>query len=200
MSKNKPIIGILGGIGSGKSTAAAAFACLGCAVIDADALAHEVLGRPEVVAAVAERFGDEVLDAAGAVDRRRLARAVFEDPAGVEFLNGLIHPRVLRVCEGLIEQYQADAVSGVVLDMPLLLEAGWEKKCDFLVFVDCEAAKRLERSAKKGKMDASQLKKREKYQISLDKKKEIAHYRVHNNSEISDVAEQIAQIFSCITK
>ena len=196
----KPVIGILGGIGSGKSTVAAAFGVLGCAVIEADTLAHGVLNEPEVTAAVVRRFGPAVLTAEGVVDREALGRRVFDDPAGIDFLNGLIHPRVLQLCEGFIVQYQADAAAaGIVLDMPLLMEVGWEKKCDFLIFVDCESQKRLERSLKKGKIDASQLKKREKYQISLDKKKEIAHYSVHNNSEISEVTEQVAQIFSCIT-
>lgn len=196
----KPAIGILGGIGSGKSTVAQAFGALGCAVIDADALAHGVLDEPAVVAAVRERFGRDVLNALGRVDRSRLAERVFAQTEHTAFLNGLIHPRVLRVCEELIDRYQIDpAAAAIVLDMPLLLEVGWEKKCDILVFVDCDWEKRLERTLKKGKLDENQLKKREKFQISLDKKKQIAHYRVYNNSDESDSTEQVAQLFSSIT-
>ena len=200
MNNEKTIIGILGGVGSGKSVVSLAFAELGCAVIDADGIAHEVLGLPEVVSAVAERFGRDILDASGAVDRSALGRRVFEDPAGLAFLNGLIHPRVLQRCEAQMAEYGNDpAVAAIVLDMPLLLEVGWEKKCDFLVFVDCDEQKRLERAGKNGKIDPAQLKKREKCQISLDKKRHIAHYMIYNNSDVSDVSEQVAHVFSSLT-
>ncbi len=201
MATKTPVIGILGGIGSGKSTVARQFGGLGCAVIDADAIAHEVLQQPGVVAAVKGRFGADVLDAAGRVDRGALAERVFDRADDVAFLNALVHPRVLKRCEDLIEHCRADdRVAGVVLDMPLLLEAGWEKKCDFLIFVECDEEKRLERMLKKGKIDEKQLKKREKFQISLDKKRHMAHYIVYNNSDESDSAEQIAQLFSIIAK
>lgn len=197
----KPVIGILGGIGSGKSTVAHAFGALGCAVIDADRLAHGVLGRREVTAAIVERFGADILDAGGGINRAALAGRAFEREEDMAFLNGLVHPRVLTECERLIGQSQADeSVSGIVLDMPLLLEVGWEKKCDFLVFVACEWEKRVERALKNGKLDEKQLKKREKFQISLDKKQEIAHYMIYNNSDASDIAEQVAQLFSSIAK
>lgn len=198
---NKKVIGILGGVGSGKSTVTGQFASLGCAVIDADRIAHDVLGLPEVVEAVCERFGESVLDADGGVDRAVLGRLVFEDTEGLAFLNALIHPRVLSRCEALMAASQAKPeVRAIVLDLPLLVEVGWEKKCDFLIFVACDFEKRLKRASKNGKFDANQLKKREKCQISLDKKREIAHYTINNNSDISDVAEQIAQLFSSITK
>lgn len=199
--KTIPVIGILGGIGSGKSTVAAAFGRLGCAVIDADALAHAVLRRPSVITAVTARFGSAVLDEAGQIDRRKLAERVFERPEDIAFLNGLIHPPVLAETEKRIARYRAEAeAAAIVLDVPLLLEAGWKNKCDRLIFVECDREKRLERMLKKGKIDLSQLKKREKFQISLDKKKEIAHDTVHNNSDESDVAEQAAQLLSSITK
>jgi dephospho-CoA kinase len=193
----KPVIGIVGGIGCGKSTVAACFAGLGCAVIDADALAHAVLDESVVVSALVARWGDDILDATGMADRGKIAAKVFDSPEEMAFLNGLVHPRVLEQCETAIRAYQADAAcGGIVLDMPLLLEVGWEKRCDFLVFVDCSEAKRAERTAKNGKIDIEQLKKRENFQISLDKKLQKAHYRVNNNSDKSNMAEQIAQIFS----
>ena len=196
----KPIIGILGGIGSGKSTVARAFGALGCAVIDADALARGVLNRPEVVGAVVDYFGPDVLDAAGQIDRAALAGRVFDSAESVAFLNGLIHPPVLLKCEELMRDYESrDDIAAIVLDMPLLLEVGWEKRCDFLVFVECDREKRIERMLKNGKLNEKQLKKREKFQISLDKKKEIAHYSIHNNSDESDSTEQVAQLFSNIT-
>ncbi len=193
----KPVIGILGGIGSGKSTVAGCFADLGCAVIDADVMAHAVLDEPDVLEALAGRWGDEMLDAAGLVDRGRIAERVFDSQKELDFLNQLVHPRVLERAGVMINACQVDlSVRGIVLDMPLLLEVGWEKKCDFLVFVDCSEDKKWQRIAKNAKIDIEQLKKRENFQISLDKKKQKAHYAIDNNSNKSDIAEQIAQIFS----
>ena len=192
-----PVIGIVGGVGSGKSAVAGCFADLGCKVLDADAIAHEVLGQPDVLGVLVEQWGPDVLDDAGRVDRRKVAERVFGSPQERDFLNGLIHPPVLERCEAVIEAFRNEPnVVGIVLDMPLLLEVGWEKKCDFLVFVDCcEEIRRL-RVQKNGKFDIEQLKIRENLQISLDKKKEKAHYSVNNNSDKSDMAEQVAQIFS----
>ena len=196
----KPVIGIVGGIGSGKSTVAAGFVGLGCELIDADALAHEVLGEPAVLDMLTARWGDDILDTAGMADRGRIAERVFDWPGELEFLNGLIHPRVLERAAVMIDACLAETdVRGIVLDMPLLLEVGWEKKCDFLVFVDCSEGKRADRIAKNGKIDIKQLKKRENFQISLDNKREKAHYVLNNNSDKSDMAEQIAQIFSSMT-
>ncbi|MCD6175225.1 MAG: dephospho-CoA kinase [Planctomycetes bacterium] len=193
----KPVIGILGGIGSGKSTVAGCFSELGCAVIDADVMAHAVLDEPDVLEAMAGRWGDEMLDAAGLVDRGRIAERVFDSQKELDFLNQLVHPRVLERAGVMINACQVDlSVRGIVLDMPLLLEVGWEKKCDFLVFVDCSEDKKWQRIAKNAKIDIEQLKKRENFQISLDKKKQKAHYAIDNNSNKSDIAEQIAQIFS----
>ena len=196
----KPIIGILGGIGSGKSTVAVCFADLGFRVVDADALAHEVLGEKAVLDALAGRWGDDVLDSSGRPDRGWIAKRVFDSPPELEFLNGLVHPRVLERAAAMIDACQADSKTcGIVLDMPLLLEVGWEKKCDFLVFVECSEGKRAQRIAENGKIDTEQLKKRENFQISLDNKKEKAHYVLNNNSDKSDIAEQVARFFSSMT-
>jgi dephospho-CoA kinase len=198
--KTKHIIGILGGIGCGKSTVAACFGDLGCAVIDADAIAHRVLEEPEVLAELTDRWGSGVLDSDGAISRDQVAECVFGSQGELDFLQRLVHPRVLERAEAMIVACQADAdVFGIVLDMPLLVEVGWEKKCNFLVFVDCSEKKRRERIAKNAKIDIEQLKKRENLQISLDKKKQKAHYAVNNSSDKSNMAEQVAQIFSNMT-
>lgn len=196
----KPIIGLLGGIGSGKSTVAAAFRLAGGAVIDADAIAHSLLEREDVRAQLIDILGAGILNSNGLIDRAVLSQVAFGQPETLKFLTDVLHPLVLERTETLIEVYQADPnTRGIVLDMPLLLEVGWEKKCDFLVFVDCCEKKRRLRIKKNEKIDIEQLEIRENFQISLDKKKQKAHYMVTNNSDKSDVAEQVAQIFSSIT-
>ena len=104
--KKKPIIGILGGICSGKSTVAAEFAKLGCAVIDADKIAHELLEDKTVKDKVVASFGGDILDSAGKIDRRKLADIAFTDGDKLSLLNSIVHPPVLARAEQLIKQYK----------------------------------------------------------------------------------------------
>lgn len=198
-SKRKPIIGILGGIGSGKSTVAAEFAKLGCKVIDADRIAHKLLDEPAVLGDIVASFGRTILDSQGKIDRRKLADAVFANGDKLSLLNSIVHPLVLARAEQLIEQYNRQTeVAAIVLDMPLLVEVGWDKRCDKLVFVDCKRQIRMNRAEKIGFFDKNQLKNRENFQISLDNKVNITDNVIDNNSGFSALAKQVADVFSCI--
>jgi len=195
----KPIIGILGAIASGKSMVAKELENRGCAVIDADVIAKEFLQTDDIKRQIREKFGNEVFDAAGQIDRKKLAEKVFNCYEAVKLANSIIHPPVLKKTEELIEQYQKDAnVKAIVLDVPLLLEAGWEKRCNKLIFVRCDERLRLQRIAKKGVFDENQLKKRENFQISLDKKEKISHYMLDNNDGLSELTKQIGEIFPAL--
>jgi dephospho-CoA kinase len=196
----KPIIGILGGLGSGKSTVAAEFGKSGCAIIDADRIAHELLGEPVVKKQVVAFFGEVILDSTGKIDPGKLADIVFADAQKLPALNKIIHPPVLQRVEQLIKQYNGqNQVKAIVLDMPLLVEVGWSKRCDKLIFVDCELQLRVERAKKTGVIDENQHKIRENFQISLDKKVALADNIIDNNSDFSALAEQVAKAFSYIT-
>jgi len=212
-SSKKPIIGLLGGIGSGKSTVAAEFAKLGCKVIDADKIVHELLQKKAVRDEIVSLFGRTILSSAGKIDRRKLAKIVFADGRGrstclprattlgcpYESLNKLIHPLVLKRAEELIQQYKRqNRVKVIVLDMPLLVEVGWAKRCDRLIFVDCKRQIRIDRAKKMDVFDENQIKIRENFQISLDNKADIADNVIDNNSDFSALVRQVADIFSCI--
>jgi dephospho-CoA kinase len=195
----KPVIGLLGAIASGKSTVAKELQTRGCAVIDADTIAKDFLKLEEIKRQIRERFGPAVFDQAGAVDRAKLADVVFDDPKSVQAINAIIHPPVMKKVESLMEQYQNDtSVKAVVLDVPLLLEVGWEKRCDKLIFVRCDEQKRWQRIEKRGFFDKNQLKKREIFQISLDKKEKISHYVLNNNDDLSELTIQIGEIFPAL--
>jgi dephospho-CoA kinase len=195
----QPLIGLLGGIGAGKSTAAACFSRLGCGLIDADRIAHQILQKPEVIQKITDLFGTEVLSETGLADRKKLASAAFSSQAALDALTGIIHPLVLARCEEIIRQFRQDpSVRGIVLDMPLLVEVGWDKHCDALVFMDCSQALRNRRIGKKREMDSDQQKKRENFQISLDKKKKMANFIIDNNSDESELAKQVEKVFSAI--
>jgi dephospho-CoA kinase len=210
----KPIIGILGGVGSGKSTVAAEFAKLGCAVIDADEIAHNLLSNRDLRKRIVARFGREILDSKGKIKRGNLAKIVFADgdrpvspsvrrgrPAalrgrgGLAALNRIIHPLVLKEVRKLkSEANRRKQVKAIILDMPLLAEVGWAKRCDKLIFVKCRQKIR----AKRAKMNLRELKNRENFQISLDKKESIADNTIDNNSGFSALAGQVTGIFSGI--
>jgi dephospho-CoA kinase len=194
----KPVIGVLGGIGSGKSTIAAEFAKLGCKVIDADRIAHELLEEPPVREKVVSLFGQAVLDSSGKIDREKLAEAAFADHQMLASLNRIIHPLALQRTQELIEQCKSqNQIKAIVLDMPLLVEVGWHKRCDKLIFVNCEKKLRLERAKKMG-FDKNQVKIRENFQISLDNKVSLADNIIENNSDFSAIAKQVTGIFSYI--
>jgi dephospho-CoA kinase len=198
-SKKKPIIGILGGVGSGKSTVAAEFAKLGCEVIDADKIAHELLDKPAVKKKVVSTLGKEILSRTGKISRRKLAKIVFADADKLSKLNRIIHPLVLKEVKKLkSEAERQNRVRAIVLDMPLLVEVGWAKRCDKLIFVKCKRRLRAERSKKMGIFSEKELKIRENFQISLDKKESIADNTIDNNSGFSALAGQVTDIFSCI--
>ncbi|MBN2592048.1 MAG: dephospho-CoA kinase, partial [Sedimentisphaerales bacterium] len=195
---DKPIIGIMGGIGSGKSTVAAEFAKLGCKVIDADQIAHGLLDSKAIKEKIVGLFGKTVLDSSGRIEHKKLADVVFASGDKLTLLNKLIHPLVLARAEELIEQYnQQSQVKAIVLDMPLLVEVGWAKRCDRLIFIDCELKNREKRAKKLG-FDKNQLKIRENFQISLDNKAALADNTIENNSDFSAMVRQVADIFSDI--
>lgn len=193
------IIGILGGIGSGKSSAAAEFARLGCGIVDADRMVGELLEDETIILEIRQLFGDDILLGNGKIDNARLSEKVFENDENVAGINNIIHPPVLARSDELIGKLNScENVKAIVLDMPLLAEVGWHKLCDKLVFVDCKPGIRAQRIEKKGGFSKKQLKKRENFQISLDMKNKIADYIVENNSDLSTMSNQVIKIFTTI--
>ena len=198
-TKKKPIIGILGGIGAGKSTVAAEFVKLGCGLVNADEIAHESLDQIDIKRAIIETFGDSVINSAARIDRAKLADIVFNQNDKLLSLNKIVHPHVLQRTEQLIEQYNEQAdIKAIVLDMPLLVEVGWAKRCDRLIFVDCSEQLRRKRAKKAKLFDKNQLKIRENFQISLDSKAKLADNAIDNSSDLSMLTKQVTDIFSTL--
>ncbi|MCY2929263.1 MAG: dephospho-CoA kinase [Planctomycetota bacterium] len=192
-SKDKPVIGLVGGVGAGKSTAAARLAALGCAVIDADQIGHEVLATEGVRQAVRTRWPDVPLDPDGQIDRRALGRIVFADPRALADLNAIMHPEMGREIARRIASARESAPA-VVLDAAVLFEAGWDALCTHLVFVDAPAAERVRHVAGRG-WDEATWQGREKSQISLDTKRGKCDYVLGNHSDLAYLNKQIDQFF-----
>jgi len=197
-SGRKPIIGILGGIGSGKSTVAEELAKLGCKVIDADKIGHKALDKKDVRQKIIGLFGEGILGPSGRIDRRKLSDIVFADADKLLSLNRMIHPVILKRTDELIKRYsRQNRVKAIVLDMPLLVEVGWAKRCDKLIFVGCKRRLRVDRAKKMG-FDENQIKIREKFQISLDNKVDIADNLIDNNSDFTALVRQVSDTLSHI--
>jgi len=142
-------IGLTGGIGSGKSTVASLFAELGAVVIDADAIAREVVAvGSEGLRALVEAFGAGILATDGSLNRQRLADIVFADPAARATLNAITHPRIGARTAELISALPADAV--LIHDVPLLVELGMQDAYDLVVVVDAPDDVRLDRLVARG--------------------------------------------------
>ena len=200
-NKHKPVIGLLGGAGAGKSSVAREFARLGCGVVCADAINHQVQERAEVIEKIRGFWGEQVVDENGGISRKALGNIVFHNKAELKKLTGLVHPLIEIEEKALIERYQKDPeIVAIVLDIPLLLENGLETWCDKLVFVDCDEEKRLERLRKNKGWDEKMQKKVENLQISLDTKEKISDYSISNNSRKQDLAPQITRLYSEITE
>lgn len=193
------IIGIVGGVASGKSMVAESFRKLGAAVLDADRLGHEVLEEPLVQESLRERWKADVLNAEGRLDRKAIARIVFEQSArGAEqraFLERVTHPRIgVKVQEALARwQRQAD-VKVVVLDAPVLLEAGWDRYCDRIVFVDSPLQARQQRARTRGWTEVD-FAAREAAQKTLDEKRNCADWVIDNSQSPQHTFEQVQQFW-----
>ena len=196
MGASKPIIGLAGGIGSGKSCVAQEMRRLGAMVIDADRLAKQELDSQEVRDILVGWYGPSLLSAGGFVDRSKLAELIFEDPAERSRVESLLHPRVGRRRDELIRQGRADgSVKAIVLDVPLLFEVGMEVECDVVVFVDAPEPVRAQRLGQSRGWSPEELRRREKWHKRLDFKKVRADYIVDNGSSTEALRRQVGQVF-----
>jgi dephospho-CoA kinase len=187
-----PVVGLVGGVGSGKSRVAAAFAERGARVVSGDDLAHEALRQPEVKEAIAARWGRGVFDERGEVARGRLAAVVFADPAERRALEGLVHPWIReRIRREVGEARRDPAVRLVVLDAAIMLEAGWHGVCDRLVFVDAPKEERLRRVAGQRGWTAADLEARERAQLPLTAKAARADHALDNSGSLEHLGRQV---------
>lgn len=194
-----PVIGLAGGIGSGKTLVARQLAQLGCAVIDSDLLARQMLDEPACRAQIVRRWGDRVVGADGAIDRKALAAIVFADDAQLRSLEAIIHPAVHRERARLREEYACnDSILAIVEDCPLLFEKGLDAECDVTIFVASSRATRLRRVAASRGWSERDLVAREKMQWELDIKAQRADYVVSNDADEADCLRQVSRILSQI--
>jgi len=173
------VVGLTGGIGTGKSTALAEFARLGAATVSLDQIARAQAqpGR-EGWAAIKKAFGADVLDEKGAIDRRRLGARVFRSPAERRKLERATHPAIRREMKRLISLL--DGV--VVVDVPLLFEGGLQKEFDATVLVACAPARQLARVTRRDKLSPADARRRIAAQLPLARKRALADFTLDNDA------------------
>jgi dephospho-CoA kinase len=195
----KPIIGIVGGIGSGKTFVAKVFGEMGCLVISSDDQVRQAYRDYRVKQALRQWWGPMVFGPDGEVDRSAVARKVFSKAEELRRLEQLIHPLVSEAREGVMRANAGNAqVVAFVWDTPLLIEAGLNRQCDAVVFVDAPLQLRQQRVGQSRGWGPSELESREKSQHPLDSKRKISDYVVSNTAGPDEVRAQVREVLSRI--
>lgn len=175
------IVGLTGGIGSGKTTVGALFAARGAAVIDTDEIARQLTAAGgEAMPALVAEFGPRIADGDGALDRDVMRRLAFADPGARQRLEALLHPRIARIAL----QTCADASTPyVILAVPLLAESeGWKERCDRILVVDCEETLQIERVMARSQLAENEVRAILSAQASRAERRAIADDLIDNNA------------------
>lgn len=189
------IIGLAGGIGAGKSRVAQELGRLGAVVLDSDRQAKEALDLTEVQKALRVWWGPAVFEAGGRVDRKALATLIFSDPAKRKRLESLTHPIVKQARIAAIAAAASAGTPAVVIDAPLLFEAGVDAECDAVIFVDAPPTLRLDRVKKDRAWGPAELTRRESQQLPLDEKRRRSGYLLANTGDEARLAAEAARLY-----
>ncbi len=201
--KRIPLIGVAGGIASGKSLITEQLRNKGAAVIVADMAAHHVLKLEKVKAAARERWGEAIFGPDGEIDRPRLGKIVFAPPpAGppeLRYLEQLVHPHVRQIIRHEIDELTSrPQTRAIVLDVPLLFESGWNEFCDKILFVDAPRNMRVRRAAERG-WTAEEFDHREAAQQPLERKRQLADVMIDNAGSKKEAEVQVDLFWQSLT-
>jgi dephospho-CoA kinase len=195
LTRRCPVIGLVGGIGAGKSRVSAVLAGRGGCIVSGDPAGHEALRQPAIRERILDRWGTNVLAPAGEIDRSKLGGVVFADPAARRELEAIVQPWIRERLRAEIAKAQADpAVPFVVLDAAVMLEAGWQAACDLLVYVHAPRAVRLARVAQQRGWSAAEVAARERAQMSLTEKASRADVAVDNSGAPEALEPQVDRL------
>ncbi len=188
------VLGITGGIGSGKSTVASICRAAGLTVIDADQIAREVTEKPsETTRYIEEIFGSEIIREDGALDRQRMSNLVFNDKRFLDKLSSIIHEKVIDIMEERLCEAEKKKIKAVVLDVPIPVKRGFIDLCDqiWTVFADPEIRKN--RLLKRG-MSEHDIERRMRVQMSPEEYRKIAQHEITNNGTFQELEHQVQSL------
>lgn len=198
MNPSKLVVGLTGGIGSGKSRAGRAFEARGIAVIDADALSRSLTAPGgAAIAQIRNSFGEEFIDASGALDRARMRALAFSDPAAKRRLEAILHPMVRDASDRLLG---AALSPYVILMIPLLVESGRPRsRCTRIVVVDCPEPVQIERVARRDALPRTQIEAIVRAQVSRAVRLANADYVLDNNGTEGALEEQVDHVHRALS-
>jgi dephospho-CoA kinase len=193
------LIGLTGGIASGKSTVAAILRQLGAAVVNADELAREVVqpgtpGWKEIV----QTFGTAVLQPDRTLDRQQLRKVVFDDPAARKKLEAIIHPRVRALAQQRIQEHAAAGFEIVVYEVPLLFEGNLQDSLRPVVLVAADVSTQKNRLAERDQLSEAEAEKHIAAQMSLEEKRRLADYVIENDGNLASLERQVREVLARI--
>lgn len=195
-------VGLTGGLACGKTFVGGALANLGCHLIQADELGHQVLlPSGEAYADVVGEFGPGILNEDGTIDRKRLAAEVFGKPERLEMLNRLVHPHVFRRERELIDRFaQTDPHGIAVVEAAILIEAGTYKNYDRLILVECEEEQQIERSLKRDHTDRAEVLARLRRQMPMAEKRKFADYVIDTSGSKEETLRRVRAIYESLRR
>lgn len=196
------VIGILGGVASGKSLVSQQLVTLGGRLLDADRAGHEVLREAEVKQIIRERWGSAVFTSEGEVNRAAVADIVFgpppQGPLELQFLEQLTHPRIReKLTATITTARQAETIPALILDAPVMLKSGWDAICDHVLFVETSRENRLQRARTRGWSEAD-FDAREAAQTPLEIKRQRADFVINNNGTVEQTTRQIEHAWQAL--
>jgi dephospho-CoA kinase len=200
MCENMLVVGLTGGIASGKSTVSRLFVEAGVPVICADELAREAVkaGSPGL-AEIRRAFGDEVIDPQGELDRAAMARVVFHQADRRELLESIIHPRVAEGKRKRLTELQRQGYSLAIVDVPLLYETGWDQFFDLVIVVTVSRETQEERLRARDGMSREEARARLDAQMPIEEKAKRAHRVVDNSGSVERTREQVDVLVTELT-
>jgi len=195
-------VGLTGGLACGKTFVGEALEQLGCLLIQADELGHEVLAPGgEAYDSVAREFGPEILAEEGRIDRQRLAARVFGSPDRLARLNALVHPPVVRREEELIARYAERHPDGIaVVEAAILIETGSYRRFDRMILVTCEQEQQVERAMRRDGADETDVRARLSRQMPLEEKRKYADFVIDTSGEKEDTLRQTRAVFEVLRR
>jgi dephospho-CoA kinase len=191
---SKPVIGLTGPTGAGKSTVAAVFRDLGCAIIDADILARKAVTNAECLHALSGEFGADIVRSDGSLNRELLAKRAFSTPEKTEKLNRITHPVILQETTRRIRELQNSNITAIILDAALLFESGADSLCNTTVAVTAPPESRLKRIMKRDGITAEAAKQRMSAQHSNRFYEERAAYVFDGCTAYEVLQERVTQL------
>jgi len=190
------VIGLTGGIGSGKSAVSQFLQELGAVLIDADRVGHEAY-QPntdtwrEVVAA----FGEQILAPDNSIDRKKLGGIVFSSPESLARLNQIVHPRMYEMIKSQIEEYRQQGVDVVVLEAAILLEAGWNRLVDEVWVTAAPESTVVERTMERTGLPEEQILARIRSQMSSEERAQHADVVINNNGSLDELKAKVKELW-----